>query len=475
MPRAGILVNINLWTARLIPIFLAVGVGYATYVLVALLSVNHLLTKDHAQWSAISILVSYFILFILMITSFFRLTFITYFEPPYVPLGLGHHNDMQDNTGIGAYCNDKDVMDSPGLELFYTKDMFIADSTGKPRWCSPCGNWKPDRTHHCLSSGRCIRKMDHFCPWVGGPVGENNFKFFIQFTSYSALYCTHLFVVLTTYVFGIQRSKGEDFEYHFMIVIAMTAFFLLFTGSMALNSIQLATSNLTQVERLGLRKKNHFLAVLVPPWQDPNNINLPAGSTHNYPLIIYSSRSSDKHLQYSGQYRYRLNSSKNNSDSNLESINLEKISTSILTSSKSEEKLLSKIESNEPLNRQRTVKNWKKNKSETQKKSALPKEIDTKDLKRYESGFRGDVKAFRTFVIVQTNEGENLWDLGTRLKNWRTVMGEDILEWALPVRRSPCCNHENPESQFQLGPLANQIRLRLGFLAPPQDHDIQGK
>jgi palmitoyltransferase len=55
--------------------------------------------------------------------------------------------------------------DSPGLELFYTKDVFICEMDGKPRWCSACMNWKPDRTHHCNSSGRCIRKMDHFCPW----------------------------------------------------------------------------------------------------------------------------------------------------------------------------------------------------------------------------------------------------------------------------------------------------------------------
>jgi len=35
---------------------------------------------------------------------------------------------------------------------------------------------------------------------VGGPVGENNFKFFIQFTGYTALYCIHLLVVMSIYV-----------------------------------------------------------------------------------------------------------------------------------------------------------------------------------------------------------------------------------------------------------------------------------
>jgi len=35
---------------------------------------------------------------------------------------------------------------------------------------------------------------------VGGPVGENNFKFFIQFTGYTSLYCLHLLVVMAVYV-----------------------------------------------------------------------------------------------------------------------------------------------------------------------------------------------------------------------------------------------------------------------------------
>jgi palmitoyltransferase len=49
--------------------------------------------------------------------------------------------------------------------LFYTKDVFTSELDGRPRWCSQCLNWKPDRAHHCSSSGRCILKMDHFCPW----------------------------------------------------------------------------------------------------------------------------------------------------------------------------------------------------------------------------------------------------------------------------------------------------------------------
>ncbi len=63
--------------------------------------------------------------------------------------------------------------DSPGLEQFYTKDVFVCESDGRPKWCSECCNWKPDRAHHSSEVNRCVYRMDHYCPWVGGMIGEN--------------------------------------------------------------------------------------------------------------------------------------------------------------------------------------------------------------------------------------------------------------------------------------------------------------
>lgn len=51
------------------------------------------------------------------------------------------------------------------LHEFYNMDAFICENDGLPRWCFHCNCWKPDRSHHCGEMGRCVRKMDHFCPW----------------------------------------------------------------------------------------------------------------------------------------------------------------------------------------------------------------------------------------------------------------------------------------------------------------------
>jgi len=32
--------------------------------------------------------------------------------------------------------------------------------------CSKCEAVKPPGAHHCRICGRCIKKMDHHCPWL---------------------------------------------------------------------------------------------------------------------------------------------------------------------------------------------------------------------------------------------------------------------------------------------------------------------
>lgn len=66
------------------------------------------------------------------------------------------------------------------LESFYTRDVYACRSDGLPIWCSDCQNWKPDRVHHSGEIMRCVKKMDHFCPWAGGMIGETCKSEFIR-------------------------------------------------------------------------------------------------------------------------------------------------------------------------------------------------------------------------------------------------------------------------------------------------------
>jgi hypothetical protein len=57
------------------------------------------------------------------------------------------------------------------------------------RFCHPCGQRKPPRSHHCRDCGRCVLAMDHHCPWISNCCGHRNYKYFILFLVYTATSC----------------------------------------------------------------------------------------------------------------------------------------------------------------------------------------------------------------------------------------------------------------------------------------------
>jgi palmitoyltransferase len=131
-------------------------------------------------------------------SAYFRILYTVYLNPGFVPHGLQYHANKDGKKdahyhGVkpaGEGFSEKsfrsrvqaakggrlqgvpfsDTVGGPraeatGLEEFYTKDVFVCDGDGLPMWCYQCKTWKPDRAHHCSDVNRCVRKMDHFCPW----------------------------------------------------------------------------------------------------------------------------------------------------------------------------------------------------------------------------------------------------------------------------------------------------------------------
>lgn len=67
------------------------------------------------------------------------------------------------------------------------------------------------------------------------------------------------------------------------------------------------------------------------------------------------------------------------------------------------------------------------------------------------------------FAILQTQPGENPFDLGSWLKNLQQVLGYSLWEWLLPIKQSPCANHSSLESAFALGPVVSRIKREAGL------------
>lgn len=129
-----------------------------------------------------ALLVLYFVFFLLTISTYARTLLGTQLDPGLVPLlHDGEADEKQHQKNRPGRGRDPEANpwvppdqnpDSPGLEAFYSKEVFVCEVDGRPKWCSECRQWKPDRAHHSSELDRCVRKMDHLCPWVGGMVSE---------------------------------------------------------------------------------------------------------------------------------------------------------------------------------------------------------------------------------------------------------------------------------------------------------------
>lgn len=363
---------------------------------------NYLYRQEGESGTATALMVLYFLFFLLTVGTYIRLFVTVQSDPAFVPFTAEREDGGKKSRSRRTRGRGRDVEaqpwvppdqnpDSPGLEAFYSKSVFICEADGRPKWCSECKQWKPDRAHHSSELDRCVRKMDHLCPWVGGMVSETcefeeaqqdrwntmltqvAFNFFIQFTFYCTFYCV-VCLATAAYCLSKQQKQGRSLDGRIVAIIALAGFFSFFTFGMTLTSGRFLFTNTTNIDLL---KRSHVyqLAIRIPR-------NSP--STSSYPTISYP------------------------------------------------------LESNPWWNSESGAPN-----------PALVR----------------DQQATTTFAIVRTKEDENPWDLGY-WENFKAVMGNNIVEWLLPIARSPCCSHDSMESDYPFGPLIAELKTRYSL---PED------
>ena len=196
-------------------------------------------------------------------------------------------------------------------------------------------------------------------------------------------------------------------------------------------SISFAVRNLTQVEQLSARSKVYTLAVLKPR---PELLQLNSSllsSEFSYPEITYPLSAPPPQA--------------------INAVTLAPEVSHVMTSEPDQSNHVSQVHSVETL---------------VSKRDNHPA---TPTIRSVALTAR-DLKATRTFAILQMKPGDNPWDLGSPFLNWETVMGTSLIDWLLPIRRSPCCNHEDTESHFRIGPAVERLRTDFGFVKARDIH-----
>lgn len=406
--------NVSLGTAKAVPVFLLLIVAYVSYAITGSLAIGYLLNPPTGVprriGAGLAIPITYYCLLIPVAATWLRLLVVVWRDPGFVPIG-GPREDTE--TEVAS-----------GLDDFWTRDVFLCDGKGWPLWCVHCNTWKPDRAHHSQDCGRCTLKMDHFCPWVGGVVGERSFKFFVQFNFYSFLLSAFTMSALAFFV--AEKKRNTNVEVHWFVSLGLAGFFTLFTLGMVGNALSMVFRNVTTIENIDVHFRTVLLAVLLPPELQGRVLDGPPPPPPAY-------------------FRDE---------------------TSPLRSGDSDRPLTSEI--NDPshssyfstLQAQRPAR----------RSSLLPHQDRIwKGTVTYPLYLPTDrpplpAPAPRTFAILETLPGMNPWDLGSPWLNFKAVFGEHLHHWLFPIKHSPCCDTSFYVSRYPLGPDFEELIIEAGYV-----------
>ncbi|XP_041373171.1 palmitoyltransferase ZDHHC3-like [Gigantopelta aegis] len=204
-------------------IFTYIAVLYADYVVI-----RHLIIPSMAYslWGAFHVVVFNTILFLLIISH------------------------------LRAVLSDPGIVPLPTANIDFS-DMHSGNCISKSSdgWtvCMKCETYRPPRAHHCRVCRRCIRRMDHHCPWINNCVGEYNQKFFMQFLFYvgvSSLYAVAM--VITAWV--LDPAPVENVRHikllHSIILVIESILFGLFVMAIGCDQVSSILNDETAVEHV---------------------------------------------------------------------------------------------------------------------------------------------------------------------------------------------------------------------------------
>ena len=153
--------------------------------------------------------------------------------------------------------------------------------------CIPCKGYKPYRAHHCSTCQRCVRNMDHHCPWVNNCVGKYNQKFFVLFCAY--ICCVSWFAIglIAAKILICQKqdwmgsceqfySTGSEIPLYTLCLLIEALLFGVFTFIMGCDQIcgvAAATSTIDKLLRKGQPMRCSMILVFV--WQSNNIFSNP--------------------------------------------------------------------------------------------------------------------------------------------------------------------------------------------------------
>jgi palmitoyltransferase len=264
----------------LVPVLELGALGFTAYVFVYSIGIQYLYSPSQSfqdqgltprKSTALGLIVIFCVLLLALLIAWMRLVQVIWTNPGLVPMGDASVEKTDTST-----------------KYFDKYSAYISDYEGHPQYCDKCSAHKPDRTHHCRELGRCVRRMDHYCPWAGGIVSETTHKFFIQALFYAMLFM--VFTLIPTAIFLAERVRVlGDKPPTWIALTALSGVFTIFSGTMFFTTVWNVTINYTTVEtvqRGGVQNIAMHVTTSSGPAQSPPRRSSRQNSNGTPPNVI---------------------------------------------------------------------------------------------------------------------------------------------------------------------------------------------
>ncbi|CAF1161710.1 unnamed protein product [Rotaria sordida] len=129
--------------------------------------------------------------------------------------------------------------------------------------CNRCDTYRPARSHHCRICKRCVRRLDHHCPWINNCVGEFNQKYFILFLFYIGLTSLYVisFVIWSLIVFP-QSSEVQVI--HSIVLCIESCLFGIFVITVFVDQMQSIINDRSLIDTLKLNENSRTVQRILP-------------------------------------------------------------------------------------------------------------------------------------------------------------------------------------------------------------------